>query len=81
VALVMATDMAIGMGAVMAWRGHGRRDITEMTAAMYLPFAIFFPATLAGAMARGCRAATRPFGIKAFDQPERTRGVCCKSAR
>jgi hypothetical protein len=44
-ALVMATDMAIGMGAWMAWRRHGWRDIAEMSAAMYLPFVIFFPAT------------------------------------
>jgi hypothetical protein len=51
--LVMATGMAIGMGAWMAWRRHGWRDIAEMTAAMYLPFAIFFPATLAGAMNGG----------------------------
>ena len=52
-ALVMATDMAIAMGAVMAYRRHGWRDIAEMSAAMYLPFAIFFPATLAGAMTSG----------------------------
>jgi hypothetical protein len=50
-ALVMATDMAIAMGAWMAYRRHGRRDIAEMSAAMYLPFVIFFPATLAGVMA------------------------------
>ena len=48
--LEMATGMAIGMGAWMAFRRHGLRDIAEMTAAMYLPFVIFFPATLAGAM-------------------------------
>ncbi len=52
-ALVMATDMSIGMGAWMAYRGHGWRDIAEMSAAMYLPFVIFFPATLAGAMSSG----------------------------
>ena len=52
-ALVMATDMAIGMGAWMAWRRHGWRDIAEMSAAMYLPFVIFFPATLAGVMTSG----------------------------
>ena len=51
--LVMATDMAIAMGAVMAYRRHGWRDIAEMSAAMYLPFAIFFPATLAGVMTSG----------------------------
>jgi hypothetical protein len=52
-ALAMATDMAIGMGAWMAFRRHGWRDIAEMTAAMYLPFMIFFPATLVGAMTTG----------------------------
>jgi hypothetical protein len=52
-ALAMATGMAIGMGAWMAFRRHGWRDIAEMTAAMYLPFVIFFPATLAGAMTSG----------------------------
>ena len=52
-ALAMATDMAIGMGAWMAFRRHGWRDIAEMTAAMYLPFVIFFPVTLAGAMTSG----------------------------
>jgi len=52
-ALSMATDMAIGMGAWMAFRRHGWRHIAEMTAAMYLPFVILFPATLAGAMTSG----------------------------
>ena len=52
-ALSMATEMAIGMGAWMAWRRHGWRDIAEMSAAMYLPFVILFPATLAGAMTSG----------------------------
>ena len=51
--LSMATGMAIGMAALMAWRRHGWRDIAEMTAAMYLPFVILFPATLAGAMTSG----------------------------
>jgi flagellar biosynthetic protein FliP len=51
--LVMATDMAIAMGAWMAYRRHGWRDIAEMSAAMYLPFVIFFPATLAGVMTEG----------------------------
>ena len=37
----------------------------------------FAPVSLES-VARGCRAATRPFGIKAFDQPERTRGVCAR---
>jgi hypothetical protein len=52
-ALVMATDMALAMGAWMAYRRHGWRDIAEMSAVMYLPFVIFFPATLTGAMTGG----------------------------
>jgi hypothetical protein len=52
-ALSMATGMAIGMAAWMAFRRHGWRDIAEMTVAMYLPFVILFPATLAGAMTSG----------------------------
>ena len=51
--LVMATDMAIAMGAWMAYRRHGWRDIAEMSAAMYLPFVIFFPATVTGVMTEG----------------------------
>ena len=51
--LSMATDMAIGMGAWMAYRRHGWRAIAEMSAAMYLPFLVFFPATLTGAMTGG----------------------------
>lgn len=52
-ALVMATGMAIGMAAWMAFRRHGWRDIAEMSTAMYLPFVILFPATLAGVMTSG----------------------------
>ncbi len=37
--LVMATDMAIGMGGWMWFRGHSWRGIAEMSAAMYAPFA------------------------------------------
>ena len=51
--LVMATDMAMAMGAWMAYRRHGWRDIAEMSAAMYLPFVIFFPATVTGVMTGG----------------------------
>ena len=36
--LVMATDMAIGMGAWTRVRGHSWRGITEMSASMYAPF-------------------------------------------
>jgi hypothetical protein len=38
--LVMATNMAIGMGAWMRIRGHTWRGIAEMSTAMYLPFAV-----------------------------------------
>ena len=55
--LVMATDMAIAMGAWMAYRRHGWRDIAEMSAAMYLPFVIFFPATVTGVMTSGAMMA------------------------
>lgn len=41
------------MGAWMAYRRHGWRETAEMTAAMYLPFVIFFPATLTGLMTGG----------------------------
>jgi hypothetical protein len=38
--LVMATNMAIGMGGWMAVRGHSWRGIAEMSASMYVPFAV-----------------------------------------
>ena len=37
-AMVMATDMSIGMAAWMRVRGHSLRGIAEMCAAMYVPF-------------------------------------------
>lgn len=37
-AMVMATNMTIGMVAVMLWRRHSTRAIVEMSAAMYVPF-------------------------------------------
>jgi len=49
-ALVMATDMSIGMSAWMRYRGHGWRSIVEMSAVMYAPFVAFFPALWAGAV-------------------------------
>ena len=52
-ALVMATDMSLGMGAWMRFRGHSWRSIAEMSAAMYLPFAVFLPPVWAGAMSGG----------------------------
>lgn len=36
----MAVDMAIGMGVWMAYRGHARRQIVEMAAAMVVPYAV-----------------------------------------
>ena len=39
-ALVMATDMAVGMAVWMRVRGHGGRGIAEMCAAMYVPFLV-----------------------------------------
>jgi flagellar biosynthetic protein FliP len=39
-AMVMATDMAIGMAAWMRFRRSSWRHITEMCAAMYLPFVV-----------------------------------------
>jgi flagellar biosynthetic protein FliP len=38
-ALAMATDMTVAMAGWMAVRGHGRRGITLMSAAMVVPFA------------------------------------------
>ena len=41
-ALVMATNMTIGMAALMAVRRHAWPRIVEMSAAMYAPFIILF---------------------------------------
>lgn len=38
--LVMAADMTIGMAGWMAFRGHPRRMIVEMSAAMVAPFLV-----------------------------------------
>jgi hypothetical protein len=43
-ALLMATAMTLGMVAWMAWRRHGPAAIVEMGLAMYLSFAVLFPA-------------------------------------
>ena len=42
-ALIMATNMTVAMSAWMKVRGHGWRSITEMGAAMYVPFLVLFP--------------------------------------
>jgi hypothetical protein len=49
-ALVMATDMAIGMGGWMRFRGHSWRAIGVMSAAMYLPFLVLLVPFAAGAV-------------------------------
>jgi hypothetical protein len=48
--LVMATNMSLGMGAWMRVRGHSWRGIAEMSAAMYLPFAVLLVPFWAGAV-------------------------------
>src|SRR5689334_9864950 len=46
--LGMATNMAIGMSAWMAFRKHSAVAIGEMAAAMYLPFAVLLVPYWAG---------------------------------
>jgi hypothetical protein len=52
-ALVMATNMVIGMSLWMRHRGHGWASIAEMAAAMYLPFIVLFIPYWAGLLSRG----------------------------
>jgi flagellar biosynthetic protein FliP len=52
-ALVMATDMAIGMGAWMRFRGHSLPAIAAMSAAMYLPFLVLLAPFWAGLISSG----------------------------
>ncbi|RBY82049.1 hypothetical protein DQ238_05415 [Geodermatophilus sp. TF02-6] len=47
---VMATNMALGMGAWMRFRGHSWVAIAEMSAAMYVPFAVLLAPYWAGAV-------------------------------
>jgi copper chaperone CopZ len=47
-ALVMATNMTIGMSLWMRYRKHGWASIGEMGAAMYLPFVVLFVPFWAG---------------------------------
>jgi hypothetical protein len=49
-ALTMATDMTVAMVAWMAVRGHSRRGIALMSAAMVLPFAVLAVPYWAGVM-------------------------------
>src|SRR4051812_13498241 len=46
--MVMATNMSIGMGAWMRFRGHTWRGIAEMSASMYVPFAVLLVPFWAG---------------------------------
>ena len=48
--LVMATDMAIGMSALMRVRGHSWRGIAEMSASMYAPFVVLLVPYWTGAV-------------------------------
>ena len=52
-ALVMATNMSLGMGAWMRYRTHSWRSIIEMSATMYLPFVALLPPVWAGAISGG----------------------------
>ena len=47
-ALVMATNMSVGMALWMRVRRHGWRPIGEMCAAMYVAFLVLLPAYWAG---------------------------------
>ncbi len=49
-ALVMATNMAIGMSVWMRYRGHSWTSTLEMAAVMYLPFVVLFVPFWAGAL-------------------------------
>src|SRR4051794_23924746 len=47
-AMVMATNMSLGMAAWMRFRGHSWRGIGEMSASMYVPFAVLLVPYWAG---------------------------------
>jgi hypothetical protein len=49
-AMVMATNMAVGMAAWMRFRRHSWPAIAEMSAAMYVPFAVLLVPYWAGAV-------------------------------
>jgi len=51
--LVMATNMAIGMAAWMAFRRHSAVAIAEMSAAMYVPFLVLLVPYWLGAVSAG----------------------------
>src|SRR3954449_1698501 len=52
-ALVMASNMSLGMAAWMRFRAHSWRGIGEMSAAMYLPFVALLVPFWAGAIGEG----------------------------
>src|SRR3954470_15294118 len=52
-AMVMATNMSLGMAAWMRFRGHSWRGITEMSASMYLPFVVLLVPYWAGLSGEG----------------------------
>jgi hypothetical protein len=52
-AMVMATNMAIGMALWMRIRRHSWRHIAEMCAAMYVPFVVLLVPYLLGAISGG----------------------------
>jgi flagellar biosynthetic protein FliP len=52
-ALVMATNMSLGMAAWMRFRGHLWRGIAEMSASMYLPFVVLLVPFWAGTIGEG----------------------------
>ena len=52
-ALVMATNMTIGMSAWMLVRRHGWASVAEMAAAMYLPFVALLVPYWAGVLPGG----------------------------
>jgi flagellar biosynthetic protein FliP len=47
-AFAMATAMTVGMAAWMVFRRHSRAAVAEMSAAMYLSFAVLLPLHWAG---------------------------------
>ena len=52
-ALLMATNMTIGMSAWMRYRRHSARGITEMALEMYVPFVVLFLPLWAGVISPG----------------------------
>jgi flagellar biosynthetic protein FliP len=52
-AVVMATNMTVGMGVWMRHRHHDWSDIREMSAAMYLPFLVLLAPYWSGVLGGG----------------------------